>query len=274
MRLPPQDVPQRIVSLAPSATSILFALGARRQVVGVTKWCAEVAPVGRRPRLGDCWSLDASAVARLRPTLIIGSVPYKAEAVERVLDIGAPFLAMNPRSIADVYADIQLLGGITDRRETAAAIIRRMRSAFAAIASRAARRKPRPRVYCEAWPNPRISSPPWVDELVKICGGEPVVPSGQKVSDQDVARARPDVIILAWTATGARAETKRALENPHWRDVPAVLDRRVYAIRDELLNTPAPVLVQGAQELFRLLHSDSVAAPLSRKVAARKARAR
>lgn len=254
MKPPSKTAAPRIVSLAPSATSILCALGARRQLVGVTKWCSDVAPVGRLPRLGDCWSLDVTAVAKLRPTLIIGSVPYKAEAVARVLEIGVPFLAMNPRSLADVYADIRLLGRITDRPRTADNLIRRMRAAFMKIRHRAAGLKSRPRVYCEAWPNPRITSPPWVTELVEIAGGESVLPCGATVSDEDVARANPDVIVLAWTATGTRAQPKQALENPLWRDVPAVLDRHVHVIRDELLNTPAPVLVEGALALFHLLH--------------------
>ena len=272
MNAPPQIARQRIVSLAPSATSILCALGARRHLVGVTKWCVDVAPVGRLPRLGDCWSLDANAVAKLKPSLIVGSVPYKAEAMERILEIGAPFLAMNPRSLADVYADILLLGRITDRRAAAANLIRRMQSSFTKIARRAAGLKSRPRVYCEAWPNPRISSPPWVEELVRICGGESVLPAGQKVNDEDVARERPDVIILAWTATGTRAKPEQAFKNPLWQDVPAIRNRRVHVVSDELLNTPAPVLTHGAQELFRHLHPEAAvpAAWLATKRSARR----
>ncbi|MGH9710560.1 MAG: ABC transporter substrate-binding protein, partial [Candidatus Acidiferrales bacterium] len=108
--------------------------------------------------------------------------------------------------------------------------------------------------YCEAWPNPRISSPPWVAELVEIAGGEMIVPAGEKVSDVDVARARPDVIVLAWTATGAKSKPEQALANPAWQDVPAVRNRRVFAVRDELLNTPGPPLMRGAEELLRILH--------------------
>jgi iron complex transport system substrate-binding protein len=254
MRASVKATAPRIVSLAPSATSILCALGARQQIAGVTKWCADAAPVGRLPRLGDCWSLDVEAVAKLRPTLIIGSVPYKTETVERVLKIGAPFLAMNPRSLADILDDIRLLGRITGRGGAAEKMIRGMRSALDRIARRAEPSKRRARVYCEAWPNPRITSPPWVDELVEIAGGKCVLPGGRKVSDEEVARANPDVIVLAWTATGTRAQPRLVLGNPRWRNVAAIRKRRVHVVRDEWLNTPAPILVNGAWELFRLLH--------------------
>jgi iron complex transport system substrate-binding protein len=118
----------------------------------------------------------------------------------------------------------------------------------------AARSKRRLRVYCEAWPHPRISSPPWVAELVQIAGGEMVVPSGKRVTDQQVADAQPDTIVLAWAATGAKSDPQQALDVEAWKDVPAIRERRVFAVRDELLNTPGPPLVAGARELLGLLH--------------------
>src|SRR5713101_5535171 len=124
---------QRIVSLAPSATSILVALGARRQLVGVTKWCADVAPIGRLPRLGDCWSLDPQRVLRLRPTLVVGSVPYKQETVAKLLENPLTFLAMNPRTLADIESDVRLLGRIVGREKAAEQVITRMREAFADV---------------------------------------------------------------------------------------------------------------------------------------------
>lgn len=116
--------------------------------------------------------------------------------------------------------------------------------------------KMRPRVYCEAWPHPRISSPPWVAELVRICGGVMIVPAGQRIADEDVARANPEVIVLAWAAAGAKSKPEQVLANPAWRDVSAVREGRVFAIRDELLNTPGPPLARGAEELLRVIHPE------------------
>jgi iron complex transport system substrate-binding protein len=246
----------RIVSLAPSVTSILAALGARRELVGVTKWCPDVANVGALPQLGDCWAIDVAAVARLRPTLIIGSVPYKTETVAKLLTLPSPFLATNPRSLADIEAEIRLLGGLTGRAQRAEQLIGRMRREFAAVARLARRARSRPRVYCEAWPHPRISSPPWVAELVELAGGRMAVPPGRRVTDRQVAGARPDVIVLAWAATGARARISSALANPAWKRVPAVREGRVHVIRDELLNTPGPPLLDGARALLLLIHPE------------------
>jgi ABC-type Fe3+-hydroxamate transport system substrate-binding protein len=77
------------------------------------------------------------------------------------------------------------------------------------------------------------------------------------VTDLEVARAAPELIVLAWAATGARAKASTALRNPAWRDVPAVRNGRVMVIRDELLNTPGPPLVSGARELVRAIRESA-----------------
>jgi iron complex transport system substrate-binding protein len=241
----------RIVSLAPNVTSILLALGAGRELVGVSRWCKDIAAVGRRPTVGDCWKLDVAEVLKLRPTLIVGSVPFAPETVAKLLAEPIAFLAINPRSLADIEDDIRLLGRLVGRGSAADKLIRRMQNGFDRVRCRAAAlvRSTRPRIYCEAWSKPRISSPPWVDELVTLAGGMMVVPTAQRVTDEQVAEANPDVIILAWAATGARAKPATALRNRAWKDVSAVKNNRVLVIRDELLNTPGPPLVRGAQEL-------------------------
>ena len=248
----------RIVSLAPSATSILCAIGARGALVGVTKWCGDVADVRGLPNLGDCWHMGSVAeIVELQPDLVIGSVPYKAETVAKLLAAPVNFLGMNPRALADIEGDIRMLGRIAGRAAAGERLIGKMRREFAAIERKAGRvigrTGRRVRVYCEAWPHPRISSPPWVGELVAMAGGEMVVESGQKVTEEEVAAGRPEVIVLAWAATGDKADAKKAYEVANWKEVPAIRKKQVYVVRDELLNTPGPPLVEGGRELMRIL---------------------
>jgi iron complex transport system substrate-binding protein len=279
----------RIVSLAPNVTSTLLELGAGRDLVGVSKWCKDVADVGRRPQVGDCWKMDIDEVMRLKPTILIGSVPFAPDTVAKLLAQPVTFVAINPRTLADIERDISTLGSIANRAASAQKLIRKMRHEFENVAragqsrlSSALRQSAtlngfrqgtasavpksrsssgvstpelRPRVYCEAWPKPRISSPPWVAELVEIAGGKMVVASGQRVTDEDVAAANPEIIVLAWAAAGSRSKRTSALQNPAWRDVLAIKNRRVFVIRDELLNTPGPPLIKGAWELLQIIHS-------------------
>jgi len=79
------------------------------------------------------------------------------------------------------------------------------------------------------------------------------VTPGRRVTDEEVAAAKPEIIVLAWAATGNKAKPASALRNSAWHDVPALQSRRVFVIRDELLNTPGPSLMQGAAELLRII---------------------
>lgn len=189
-------------------------------------------------------------ILKLKPSLVIGSVPYKQETLAKLLEHPLSFFATNPRSLADIENDIRMLGRIASRPIQAERLLNQMRWQFAAFAKRSRTFKSKLRIYCEAWPNPRISSPPWVAEIVKICGGEMVLPPGQKVSDVQVASARPDVIVLAWAATGDKAKPQKPYQVAIWKDLPAIRNKRVYIVRDELLNTPGPPLLAGARQLF------------------------
>jgi iron complex transport system substrate-binding protein len=242
----------RIVSLAPNATSILCALGARSLLVGVTRWCADVAPVKQFPEFGDCWKLESiPQVLKLKPDLVIGSVPFKTDTLGRLLEHPVRFLALNPRSLGDIEADIRVIGGLIGRNSNAKSVIAQMRKEFARIRAEL-RGKKRLRVYCEAWPNPRIASPPWVAELAEICGAEFVGTPGARISEEEVANANPDLIVLAWAATGDRAKAERCYMVAAWTNVSAIRNRRVFVVKDELLNTPSPILTRGARELSKV----------------------
>ena len=130
---------------------------------------------------------DVAEIMKLRPTLVIGSVPYKQETVAKILAQPVNFLAMNPRSMADIESDIWLLAGIVGRGHAGERLICQMRAGFEAVTrkAKAARQRtgkratPATRVYCEAWPNPRISSPPWVSRIVWHHRGEMVRAGGR-----------------------------------------------------------------------------------------------
>lgn len=261
----------RIVSLAPSATSILFALGAQKNLVGVTRWCKDVAPVNGLAELGDCWRCDPDKVAALKPDLVIGSVPYKGSVVRELLRRGLTFLAMNPRRLTDVFSDIEHLGRLLGRRKRAAKVVRHMRTLMEKIAERAPNGRHRPRVYCESWPKPRLVSPAWVEELVTLAGGRFVPqaksPSERAVTDQAVLRAKPEVVILGWAACGLRVDARKVLQRPGWSKLPAVQNRRVFVISDEALNTPGPPLAEGLDILARIIHPEVFGEPAHPKVA-------
>ncbi len=256
----------RIVSLAPNVTSILVELGASDALAGITRWCKDVLTeeqvrsLAHLPRFDDCWNADPSAVAALQPDLVIGSVPYRAQVVDGLVARGLRFLATYPRCLADIYKDIRLLSRIVDASAAGDRLADGMQGEIDAVRSRLARVQPhghRPRVYCEEWSNPLQNSQTWVAELVEACGGEFVPsPAARKVTAEEVIAADPELIVVAWCGTNDRSRPDVVRRRPGWEAIDAVRHARVYAVRDELLNTPGPKLIDGLQALGRLIHPE------------------
>ena len=194
-------------------------------------------------------------IAALTPDVVIGSVPFKAETVAAILTKPWAFVALNPRSLADVYKDVRLLAGMVERRADGEKLVRTMEREFARGGSNRGRsiETVRPRIYCEAWPKPRISSPPWVAEMVETAGGEFVTTPGSAVSDEEVAAVNPEIVVLAWAAVGGKSKPQQAYGVAAWRDMTAIRTRNVFVVRDEWLNTPGPPLVRGVKELRRIV---------------------
>jgi putative methionine-R-sulfoxide reductase with GAF domain len=170
---------------------------------------------------------------------------------------GVRFLAMNPSRLSDVFLEIEMLGGLLGETESALSLVADLRTRLEQIRRLAAGTTTRSRVYGEAWPNPLISSPPWVADLVEIAGGHFVpTPAGRRLSADEVLAAQPDIIVLAWTATGDRSDPAKVLERPGWASLPAVRDMRIHVIRDQWLNTPSLILRRGAEALLQVIHPE------------------
>ena len=114
----------------------------------------------------------------------------------------------------------------------------------------------RPRVWCEEWGKPLIASQRWVAELVEAAGGNLVVPAGTQASTELVRRLDPEVMIAAWCGAGDRVPLEKIIAERGWQGTTAALSGRVFCIRDEFLNTPAPTLLQGLEGLAYAIHPE------------------
>jgi iron complex transport system substrate-binding protein len=112
----------------------------------------------------------------------------------------------------------------------------------------------RPRVFCEEWGKPLITSQPWVAELIEAAGGTFAGTPGARQSVENVRSLDPDILIAAWCGAGDRVPLEKIVRDRGWQEVSAVRAQRVYCIRDEYLNTPAPTLIAGLHALAAAIH--------------------
>jgi iron complex transport system substrate-binding protein len=266
--MPDPHSPRRIACLQPSATVILASVGELDRVVACTKYCFDVVPELGSPAQGsaqkgiptksrlvvaDSWSSKASEIVAARPDLVIAAVPYQEAALTEILKAGIRFLGLAPRTLDDIYTDIALISGAVGAGERGAKVISDMQAAIEDVRRRTAE-LPRKRVFCEEWGKPIIASQPWVAELVEAAGGDFMGTPGVQCSAEEIARLDPEVIVAAWCGAGDRVPLSKITEARGWAKTSAVRNSQVYCISDELLNTPAPTLVQGLRALAGAIH--------------------
>ena len=257
--MPDSHTPRRIACLQPSATVILAAVGELDRVVACTKYCADVVPeIAAQPRiiLADSWTANAEQIMAAQPDLVIASVPYQEKAVIEILRSGAPFLGLAPKNLADIYADIAIIAGAVGASDRGEAVIARMQKHIELVRARTARLQARPTVFCEEWGKPLIASQAWVAELVEAAGGEFLGAPGRQISAEEVARMDPDILIAAWCGAGDRVPLEKIVADRKWQGTRAALRSRIYCIRDEHLNTPAPTLLHGLDALAFAIHPE------------------
>jgi len=249
---------RRIASLQPSATVILAAVGELNRVVACTKYCADVVPeITAQPRtiLADSWTANAEQIIAVRADLVIASVPYQEKAVVEILKSGARFLGLAPRTLADIYSDIATIAGVVGASDRGDGVIALMQQRIEQVRAHAAG-SARPRVFCEEWGKPLIASQGWVAELVGAAGGEFLGAPGRQVSADEVARMDPDILIAAWCGAGDRVPLEKIVADRKWQRTRAALTSRIYCVRDEHLNTPAPALLHGLDALAFAIHPE------------------
>jgi iron complex transport system substrate-binding protein len=259
----PDYTPQRVVCLQPSATVIMAALGRLDRVVACTKYCADVCPevksAGRRI-IADSWTAQSRQIMAARPDLVIAAVPYQEAAVVEILKAGIRFLGLAPKTLEDIYTDIATIAGLVDASGPGHAVIANMKREIATVTEQASGKR-RARVFCEEWGKPLIASQRWVAELVEAAGGEFVGEPGMQSSADSIREMDPEIVVAAWCGAGDRVPLDKIVRDRKWQQMSAVREGRVHCISDELLNTPAPTLVQGLRALAAAIHPGSFPQP-------------
>jgi iron complex transport system substrate-binding protein len=242
------------------------AVGELDRVVACTRYCVDAVPevagtVAGRARmiLADSWTAQAAEIIAARPDLVIAAVPYQEKAVVEILKAGARFLGLAPRNLADIYTDIASIAGIVGAADEGEQVIAAMQREIEGVRART-KDAARLSVFCEEWGKPLIASQAWVAELVEAAGGRCIGSAGAHILPEEVRALDPEVVIAAWCGAGDRVPLEKIIRDRGWQQTRAARAGRVYCIRDEYLNTPAPTLLRGLQALAGAIHPEIFAA--------------
>ena len=243
--------PQRIVSLAPSVTETLFALGLDSRIVGVTSFCDYPPEAKTKESVGDTQKPSLEKIVALKPDLVIISTASQLEqSVRRLEQLRIPVYISNPRDLEGMIVSIDRIGEIAGVPDRAAEVTRQLRSRIEAVRTRIAGRA-QPRVFLILGCEPLITAgaPSFITDLIARAGGRSI--SADEAGDYpqfslETAVARePEVIFLQ---AGNEALPARLSQTP------AAREGRVYKLDDALLLRPGPRIVDGLEEMAARLY--------------------
>ena len=250
----------RVVSLAPSLTESVYAVGAGDRLVGVTQFCDFPGDAATKPKVGGIYTPNLEAILSLRPDVVLATTEGNREEHIRALErVGLAVYVVRPIDFASVVESIARVGRLLGRDAAAGRLVASMRWEAEAI-SRALDGRPRPRVLYVVWGVPLIvpGRHTLITDLIRRAGGESV--TGEEPLDyprfsvEEALGRRPDRVVLALHRDASADERLR--EWQHLTLLPAVRQGRVHAVDGDLVHRPGPRIVDGLRALARLLHPE------------------
>jgi iron complex transport system substrate-binding protein len=279
--------PERIVSLSPSNTEILFAVGAGDKVVGITDYCNYPTELETRIRtdeitkVGGYWNPSIETIVSLNPDLVLVSTAQctiktnncktncnrrcelTTKVAKKLKSLGLNVLTLSPHSIDDILSNILLVGKATGNSAQATDFVGMMKQRIDLIITKSVSNKPR--VYFEVWNDPYISvnSGTWIGNLISLAGGINIF--GEAVSEwpiiqsEDIIQRNPDIVVFPVIPGVARfwGSFEAVKNRPGWKKVSAVRNGSLYEVSRDCISRPGPRLVESLELLAEIINPTS-----------------
>ncbi len=254
------STPNRIISLAPSNTEILFAVGAGDQVVGVTDYCdypynfTAWIEAGNMTSIGNYWHPAIEPIVALNPDLILASGSASDEAAAKLRNLGYNVLVLDAKNLNGVLNDLYIVGKATGHSDEAAALVSSYRERIDTIAANVANATTTPKLYYETWSDPLMSAGPntFVSDLFSIAGGANIFDDAASewpvVSSDSVITKNPDIII-SYDDPGFATRAG-------WSSINAIKNNQIYAMPSSIFSRPGPRLVDALEDLAQIIHPE------------------
>lgn len=249
---------RRVVSLAPSVTEILFAVGLDAEVVGVTTFCDYPVQARSKPKVGSS-TPNLETILGLKPDLVVGNKDFiRPDALAKLEQLKIPVFILAPKTIEDILGHINTVGHLVGHDRDARAVVQGLRERLSELRSRMGAAKP-VRVFYVVNTDPLISvgAGSFIHQMLELAGGENIVGqtsiSYPKVSLEEVLRRDPEVLLFpVGTSEGIpEAEQQRWCK---WTTLSAVAHNRLHQVKAELVNRPGPRAIEGIESLAKAMH--------------------
>lgn len=250
--------PQRLISLAPSITETLFALGLGENVVGDTDYCEYPPEAKLKPHVGPILTPNLEKIITLKPDLVLGSPEAnRRETADQLAKLGIPLYGVTAHSVDDMLRSIEDLGRVLGHEAASKKLAANLRQRIGAVEKRVAPLR-RPKVLFVVWYRPLTTAGPntFISDVIQRAGGtsitENLLGEWPRLSLEEALRRDPEVILFP-RAESFSPQLDEFEQLPGWRDLRAVKNRRMFFISDAIIR-PSPRLVDALEEVARALH--------------------
>jgi iron complex transport system substrate-binding protein len=253
--------PRRVVSLAPSITEIVYALGAQQLLKGATLYSDHPEEAKMLPRVGSYVKLDLERIVALRPNLCLAVKDGNPRHIIEKLDrLGVKTFVLNQRNINDIVETVDVLGRVLGVEENADKLVLSMQLRLKRIKEMVADVKSTPRVFFQIDASPIITAgrDTFIHELITRAGGINLAETKTgypRYSWEDILLMEPEVVIIASMAGGYSPEELKA-DWKKWKQIPAVHTNRVYVVDAGLIDRPTPRLLDGLETFVSIIHPE------------------
>ncbi|MFC1845879.1 ABC transporter substrate-binding protein [Chloroflexota bacterium] len=258
-------MPQQIVSLAPSNTEILFALGLEDKIVGVTDYCDYPEAAKAKPRVSSYTTPNLEKIVSLETDLILVESIHEKTVLPALENLGLNVIASSAESIDDVLEDIALIGKINGKSDTATELINSMTAKINAVRSKTDKlpEEQRPRVLIVVWHQPiwTMGGQTFINDMIWAAGGKNIFADdfdkSRIASLESIITKNPDIIIISAMATTGNTVYNSIMKENRLKSTNAMINNHVYRISDaNLVERPGPRIVYGLDELSQLIHPE------------------
>ncbi|MDD4658799.1 MAG: ABC transporter substrate-binding protein [Eubacteriales bacterium] len=253
-----EEPAQKIISLVPSSTEILFALGVGDRVVGASDFCNYPEEALSITRVGGFDVPNLELIVSLEPDLVFAASLHK-ETVEALEGMGIAVLALDPQNIQEIYANIQLMAKAVGKKKAGEDLIKDMQERLAKVAETVATLKEaeRPVVFYEVWyPGIMVAGEgTFIDEIITLAGGKNMawgIPRWGNIQEEEILARNPDFLIHGYPDTDSSFFTARE----GWEVVTAVAEDRIFFVNPDITSRTGPRIADAVEAFARILHPE------------------
>lgn len=258
-----RGTPQRIVSLAPSNTEILYALDLGDRIVGVTDYCDYPGEAGDKPKVGGYSTINLEKVIAAKPDLVLATLGNTEDAINRLRSMGMTVLSLNPQTVEDVLQDIELVGAVTGQEEQASACVKELRARIQAVTEKIEGLSEKPSIAHIVWYDPIWVSgnETFQNEVITMVGGTNAFGSVEGwgiVGLEEFITTNPDYVFVSsgdgMSAGGYDIVYDYIMSESRMQRLDAVRNGYVYVVDADAISRGSPRIVDALEEMAVALH--------------------